>query len=166
MQPQEIAVHYEIPCRPWEVVGADIFMINGKKLLSTVDYHSKFPIVKKYNTLSADDLVQVAKPIFAEYGVSKKIVLDAGTNFIVEVFIAFCRRMNIQQTITSSYHYQSNGQMEACIKIVKCMIKNALTLIETFSFIAHMFNASRSRPPQPHNNAVQQADTGPIASSE
>ena len=29
-QPQERALHYETPCRAWEVVGADIFMINSQ----------------------------------------------------------------------------------------------------------------------------------------
>ena len=75
-------------------------MINGKTLLHIVDYHSKFPIVKKVNSLSGDDLVWMTKLIFAEYGLSKKIVSDAGTNFKTEIFKAFCRKMNNQQTIT------------------------------------------------------------------
>ena len=45
-QPQEKALHYEIPHSPWVVVNADVIMINGKTLLPIVDYHSKFPIVK------------------------------------------------------------------------------------------------------------------------
>ena len=48
-----------------------MFMINGKTLLYVVDYHSKFPIVKKVNDLSADSLVQMAKLIIAEYGLPK-----------------------------------------------------------------------------------------------
>ena len=59
-QPQEKALHYKIPCKSLEVVGAAILMVNGKTLLCTVDYHSKFPILKKVHSLSADDLVQMA----------------------------------------------------------------------------------------------------------
>ena len=51
----------------WKVAGTDVFMINGKTLLCMVDYHSKIPIVEKVNRLSADDLVQMAKLIFAEF---------------------------------------------------------------------------------------------------
>ena len=47
MPPQEKALHYEIACRPWEIIGEDVFMINDKSLLSIVDYHSKFLIVKQ-----------------------------------------------------------------------------------------------------------------------
>ena len=50
----------------FKVVGADVFMINGKTLLWIVDYHSKFPIVKQVNSLSADDVVQMTKLICVE----------------------------------------------------------------------------------------------------
>ena len=33
IQPKEKALHYEIPCTPWEVVGPDVFMINSKLFL-------------------------------------------------------------------------------------------------------------------------------------
>ena len=78
-QPQERALHYKIPCRPCEVVSADVFMINGKTILCIVDHHSKFPKVKKVNSLSADDLMQMAKLICATYGLPKKIISDLGT---------------------------------------------------------------------------------------
>ena len=71
MQPSEKALHYIVPCRPWEVVGADVFVINNKTHLCIVDYHSKFPIVKNVNSLSADNQMQTAKLIFAEYGLPK-----------------------------------------------------------------------------------------------
>ena len=83
------------------VVGTDIFMLNGKTLSSIVDYHSKFPIVKKVNSLSADDLVQTTKLIFAEYSLPKKFVSDVDTDFTADAFKAFCTKMNIQQAITS-----------------------------------------------------------------
>ena len=95
-QPQEKELHYEIPSRPREVVGADVFMINVKNLPCIVIYHCKFPTEKKVNSLPGDDLVQMTKLIFTEYGLPKKIVSDLGTNVIPEMFKGFCRKMNIQ----------------------------------------------------------------------
>ena len=69
------------PFRPWEVVGADIFKINNGMLLCIVDYYSKFPVVMKVGTLAADDLLQMAKMTFAEYGLPKEILSDRGTKF-------------------------------------------------------------------------------------
>ena len=65
-QPHKKELHYEPTCRPWEVVGTDIFMINDKTFFCVVDYHSKFQIVQKANRLSADNLVQTTKLIFSE----------------------------------------------------------------------------------------------------
>ena len=81
MQPHERVLPYEIPCRPWEVLGADIYMVNNKALLSIVDHYSMFPIMKMVGSLATNDLVQTVKMIFAEYGFSKQIDSDAGTNF-------------------------------------------------------------------------------------
>ena len=43
MQPKEKIIHHDIPLRPWEVLGADIFHLNKKKYLCIIDYDSKFP---------------------------------------------------------------------------------------------------------------------------
>ena len=69
----------ETPFKPCEVVGADIFMINNKMLLCIVDYHSRFPVVKKGDNHAVDDLVQMTTMIFAEYGLPKKIISDTST---------------------------------------------------------------------------------------
>ena len=56
-QPHEKLIPHEILCKPWEMVGADIFSINNHVVLCIVDYYSKFPIVKKADGLTADDLI-------------------------------------------------------------------------------------------------------------
>ena len=60
-QPQERSLHYEIPYKLWKVVSVAIFIGNNKALLCIVDCYnySRFPIVKKVRSLSADDLVQM-----------------------------------------------------------------------------------------------------------
>ena len=57
----EIALHYDIPFKPWELVCADILMVNSKTLLSIVDYYSKLQGVNRLACLSADDLVHTPK---------------------------------------------------------------------------------------------------------
>ena len=69
MQPKEMITHHDIPLRPWEVVGADIFHFKYKHYLCIVDYDSKFPVVKRLEGLSADNLINMVKIIFAKYGI-------------------------------------------------------------------------------------------------
>ena len=74
--------------------------------------------------------MKTAKIAFKELGLQKKTVSDAGTNFTSDIFRQLCRKMNIKQSITSSYYHQSNGQVEVCIKFLNVQSKNALILIK------------------------------------
>ena len=65
-QPHKKTIPYEVPCIPEEVVGADIFSIKNYTLLCIVDYYSRFPVIKKADSLTADDLVKAAMIVFIE----------------------------------------------------------------------------------------------------
>ena len=69
--------------------------------------------------LSAESLIAAVKVVFVEYGIPNRIMSDAGSNFISEKFKRVCNSLNIEQTVFSSYHHQSNGQVETCIKFIK-----------------------------------------------
>ena len=119
----EKMIHHDIPLRPWGVLGADIFHFNNKNYLCIVDDHSKFPVIKRMEGLSTESLIATTRVIFTEYGIPCKIMSDAGTNFVSDKFRKFCSRLNIEQAVLSVYHHQSNGQVEACIKFIKCTLK-------------------------------------------
>ena len=123
MQPKDKMIHHDILARPLEVTGADMFTLNNKHYLCIVDYHSKVPIIKKTEVLSADSLILTHKFMFAEYGLPKKIMLCSGGNFVSDKFRTFCKILNIQQEFSSSYHHDSNRQVEACVKFVKHTLK-------------------------------------------
>ena len=61
---------------------------------------------------------------FSEFGFPKKIISDSGGNFISDKFKTFCRSLNTEQAFSSSYHHQSSGQVEVCIKLIKQALKN------------------------------------------
>ena len=100
-----------------------MFTLNNKHYLFIVDYHSEFPNIKKTEDLSADSLILTCKAIFAEYGLPKKIMSDSGGNFVSDELKTFCENLNIEHVFSSSYHHQSDEQVEACIKFVKHTLK-------------------------------------------
>ena len=55
MVTRQKTVLYRLPTKAWEIVGATIFLINIETLLYIVD--NKFPIMKRADGLSADDLI-------------------------------------------------------------------------------------------------------------
>ena len=75
-------IHHEIPGKPWQVVGVDKFTLHNKNYLCIADFHSKFPVIKKDGTPISSSLILACKLNFSEYGLPKKIVSDAGGNFI------------------------------------------------------------------------------------
>ena len=105
-----------------------MFSLYNENYHCIVDYHDKFPLIKKTEDLSANSLIMACKIIFSEYGLTKKTMSDAGGNFILDKFKTFCKILNIGQAVLSSYHHQSNGQAQACIKFIKWTPKNDLTL--------------------------------------
>ena len=71
-QPKDKMIHHDIPVRPWDMTGADMFTLHKKHYLCIVDYHSKFPIIKKTEDLSADILILACKIIFFRIGATKE----------------------------------------------------------------------------------------------
>ena len=113
-------IHHDIALRPWEVLGADVFHFSNNNYLCIVDYHSKFPVIKKMEGLSTESLIATAKVIFAEYGIPCKIMSDAGTNYVSD---KFCSRLNIKQAVLSTYHHQSNGQLKPALNSLNAHLK-------------------------------------------
>ena len=56
-----------------------MFSVKNNKLMCIVYYYSKFPIVKKGDGISADDLIRAAKFVFVEFVLPKKIFSDTGS---------------------------------------------------------------------------------------
>ena len=73
--------------------------------------------------LSADSLIVACQITSSEYGLPKKMMSDAGGNFTPDKLKTFCKKLNIEKSVTSSYHHQGNGQVEACIKFIQWTLK-------------------------------------------
>ena len=117
MQSKEKIIHHDIPLRPWEVLGTDVFYFNNKNYLCIVDYHSKFPTVKRLEGLLVESLITTIKVIFAEYGIPHKLMSDAGLNFVSDKILKFCNSINVEQAVSLAYHHQSNGQVKALLSL-------------------------------------------------
>ena len=71
---------------------------------------------------------------------------DVGGNFISYKFKQFGKKINIEQATSSLFHNQSNGQVEVCIKFIKCTMKKC---IETNEDIYEVLLQIRSTPLEP-----------------
>ena len=81
-QTREPVIQHEVPSRPWQVLGTDLFHFNGENHLIVADYYSKFFVVRKVPTpCTSTAVVNLLAELFAEHGIPKKVVSDNGPQF-------------------------------------------------------------------------------------
>ena len=115
----------EIPAFPWTKLAIDIFHFEGDSYLLLVDYTSRYPIICKLTSMTAQHVIGHLKVIFSEYGWPDTIVSDNGPCYTTE---AFTKTMQVYRVnhITSSPHYpQSNGLAEKFVQTVKSLFYKA-----------------------------------------
>ena len=130
-KPANTLIPHPIPSSAWYTLGADVFYLNKKIYLCLIDYFSKFPVIHELPDNSTHSLKEAFKDIISEYGFFRELVSDAGTNFTLDEFQTFCRKLDIKSKITSRYHHSSNGQVENCIKLIKHTFNKCLKIIRT-----------------------------------
>ena len=69
---QKKVIHHEVPGKPWQVDWTDMFTVHNKQYLCIVDYHSKFPVIKKMESLSGDSLIVACKIMFPDMVYQRK----------------------------------------------------------------------------------------------
>ena len=110
---------HEVPTVPWSKVATDIFHYESQLYLLIVDYTSRFPIVRRLKSMSAQNITEHFKSIFSEYGWPDTLVSDNGPCYVAEMFTNLMKEYAVNH-ITSSPHYpQPNGLVEKFVQIVK-----------------------------------------------
>ena len=121
-QKEELHPH-EMPAGPWIRLGIDYFDWNGNKYLLIADYYSRFPILRSVTNMTAMHLVTTLKSVFSEYGIPQELVSDQGTQFVSAHYVEFARQYGIKITHSSPRYPQSNGFIEAMVKVVKSTLE-------------------------------------------
>ena len=110
----------ELPTiQPWTCLATDIFEYGGESYLIVVDRFSKFITVRKVSDHSNECTVATFLQIFSEFGVPDEIRSDRGTNFTSQLFLSFCKGLDIKLSFSNAYHHNRNPAERAV-----CIIKN------------------------------------------
>ena len=116
---------HQIPTRPWQKVGTDLFSHEGKNYLVIVDYASGYPELLKMNTTTSNAVIVAMKSVFSRYGVPDVVMSDNGPQYSAKEFEDFAKDWDFKH-ITSSPHYpQSNGMAESAVKSMKSIVKKS-----------------------------------------
>ena len=122
-QRKEPLIPHEIPTRTWAKVSCDLFELDKKTYLVTVDYYSCFFEVDHLQVSTSQAVIKKFKPHFARYGIPDTLVSDNGPQFISNEFQEFSEKFQFHHVTTSPYHHQSNGKAESAVKQAKRILR-------------------------------------------
>lgn len=124
---KEPLILHKIENIPWYKLGMDIYELYGENYLLLVDYYSKYVEIENLNrNLTAKNVIEKLKTIFARHGIPAIIVTDSGTQLISKELQNFADDWKFKITPCSPHHQQANGQAERTIQTVKKLIKKTL----------------------------------------
>ena len=125
-QQKETLMPHEVPSRPWEKVGTDIFEFKNKSYLVTVDYYSNFWEVDKLPDTKARTVILKLKNHFTRYGCPDKVVSDNSPQFSCKEFAMFARTWEFEHCTISPGNSKPNGKVESAVKTAKRLLRKAL----------------------------------------
>lgn len=125
-QTSESLISSELPTRPWQILGTDLFHYEGNNYLVLADYYSKFPFVRKMPTLcTSQAVVEATKQLLGEHGIPERIRSDNGRHFDSACYRQFAESWGFDHVTSSPHFPQSNGFVERAIGTIKLALKKA-----------------------------------------
>lgn len=122
-KPKLPMMYHNVPTRPWEKVGSDIFFYGGENYLIIADYYSLWPEVYRLSNANSLTVIDALKQTFSRHGIPKELVSDNGSQYKSKRFRYFMREWNVKHTTSSPRYPRSNGFSESMVKSVKRTIK-------------------------------------------
>lgn len=123
--PKEPLTPHEIPTRPWQKVGTDLFQWDGKNYLVTVDYYSRFFEVDQLDTTTSKAIIRKLSSHFARHGIPEVVMSDNGPQFSADEFQSFAESWDFQHITSSPKYPQSNGLAEKSVQTCKRILDKA-----------------------------------------
>ena len=116
---QEVLIH------PWTKIATDIFHFENESYLLLVDYTSRFSIVHKLTSTTAQQVANHMKLIFSEYGWPETIVSNNGPCYSAESFTKLMTEYSVNHITRSPHYPQSKRLAEKYVQIVKILFYKA-----------------------------------------
>ena len=123
-QREPLMVH-DVPERPWQKVGCDIFTLNEKDFLCNVDYYSVYFEVDHVERKTARSITTGLKRHFSNHGIPNLFESDNGPPFDSQEFRAFAAAYEFELVTSSSNYPQSNGRVQNAVKTAKKLMKKS-----------------------------------------
>ena len=110
---------HPVPDHPYQVVGTDLFELDGQVYLLSVDFYSKWVCVGALQETRSIDVIRVLEKQFVDFGCPQRLISDNGPQYGSFEFREFAKRMNFEHVTSSPNYARSNGFSERSVQTVK-----------------------------------------------
>ena len=110
---------HALPSRSCEKVGTDLFSLDGRDYVTTVDYLSNFWEVDRLPDTKSTTVIRKLKAHFARNGSPNYVGSDGSPQYMSEEFKRFAREWDFEHVTSSLHHHNVNGKAEAAVKMAK-----------------------------------------------
>ena len=121
----EPMLSHPTPTQPWQFVSQDIFELDHKQYLITVDHYSDFYELDPLTNTQSSTIIDLTKAHFARYGIPLRCLTDNGHKFISNEYKEFAKMYGFEHVTSSPYWSRSNGKAEAAVKDAKSTLKKS-----------------------------------------
>ena len=123
-QCKEPMVLTQLPERPWQKCGSDLFQLGPKYYVILADYYSKFvEYAELKNDTTSSTVIQFMKTKFSVHGITEQLITDGGPQYNSKEFAKFSEDYGFQHIFSSPEYPQSNGFAESQVKTLKNLLK-------------------------------------------
>lgn len=113
---------HTVPELPWQKIGIDFKSLGTLNFLIIVDYFSKFIVVNKIVSKTAESVISTLKNVFQLTGLPQEIFSDNGPPYNSKQFSDFAAKYDIKLCTSSPQYAQSNGMVERAIETAKSLL--------------------------------------------
>ena len=119
---KEPLLSHPIPTVPWSRISMDL---DQTSYVFMVDHFSDVWELDQVEDTTASTIIACGKSHFSRHGIPNRVLIDNGPQIASSELVEFSREWKFQHLTSSPYHSQSNGKIEAAVKIAKKLLKRA-----------------------------------------
>ena len=124
-QQKEPLASHEVPAKPWQKVGADLFHFKDNDYLIVVDYFSNYPEMALLKGTTSSMVITHMKSIFARHGIPEIVISDNGPQFASKEFAEFAAKWEFSHITSSPRYPKANGMAERTVQTTKKLLEKA-----------------------------------------
>ena len=121
----EPMLSHPTPTLPWQFVSQDIFELEHKQYLVTVDHFSHFYELDLLVNTQSTTIVDITKAHFARHGIPLRCLTDNGPQFVPNEYKKFAQTYGFEHITSSPYWSRINGKAEAALHDAKSTLKKS-----------------------------------------